>query len=98
MAAIDMHDLRNVPGMKYMMRKFMGGRKALTVRVMQCVNPDDTNTIFDECHSRQLLVEWRILESYSARFDDTFNRDRRISDIELSQNFLSGVARSSWIA
>ena len=57
-AFIDMYGLRKLLGVEHDVSQFMGYREPLPVGMVLGIDSDHKNTILDQCHAGEPVVEW----------------------------------------
>ncbi len=66
--------------MQYMMTEFVRSRETLAVRMMQSIYANDANSIFDERHTREIILQRCVLENDVSSLDKALHRNRRTFD------------------
>ena len=67
-----------------MMTEFVRSRETLAVRMMQRIHTNDTNTIFDERHTGEVILQGRVLENDVSSLDNALHRNRCAFDPEFT--------------
>ncbi len=70
-----------------MMPKLMSHRKSLTVGVMQRVDADHRNSVFDQGHAGELLIKRGELHSDAASFDNFLDGDGSVHITIILQDY-----------